>query len=423
MVAMDADAPRVDAVSTGIFFDPLSDAHTADPYPYYRVLRDHDPAHRSEPNDLWVISRYEDVRTGLDHPQTLSSKTAAHGDGGLCPAAAAMMAGHEPVPTLLTLDPPEHGNNRRPFQRALSVKRSRAMEPHIEEFAVELLSGFKEARHVEFISGYAAPLPLSVIAELLGIPRSDHAQFRFWGDCLKAGHSRGHSEQEQIEIATGMIEAEEYLLNLIRERRADPRDDFITEMVNMVRVDGRTFDDSEVLSLSLQLALAGHETTTSTLGGMMLILATHPGMAERLREEPGGIGPFVEESLRYFSPVQGRYRRAVADTQLHGKTIKQGDQVMLSLASANRDESLFDQPDVFDPGRENNRQHVSFGYGRHFCVGSEVARAELRISLRLLTNAMTNVRLAESENPLGWARHFHLRGLDQLKIEFDPIEP
>ncbi len=152
---------------------------------------------------------------------------------------------------------------------------------------------------------------------------------------------------------------------------------------------------------------------------MMYILATHPELADRLRETPDAVEGFIDESLRYFTPIQGRYRRATQDVCLHGQDIPAQTRLHFSLGSANYDDRVFEQPERFDPDRTNARDHLAFGHGIHFCVGSEVARTECRIALKLLLGAMTGIRLANPAEPPAWGRHFHIRGLERLDVVFD----
>ncbi len=244
--------------STAPQYDPLSDEHTADPYPGYRRLRDQAPVFHSEQWDLWVVSRYDDVKSALASPDVYSSETPNHGAAPMCPAAMEILKGREPVPgTLVTRDDPAHANNKRPVQRALSVRKIRQLHGHIEELAQEFLDGFADRGSVEFVSEFAGPLPATVVAELLGIPRPDHWRFRKWADSLKTGLSAGLTEAQEIDLAENTMESDAYLRALIRERRAEPKDDLLSELGAAVRADGTPYDEQEILGIAIQFVVAG----------------------------------------------------------------------------------------------------------------------------------------------------------------------
>jgi cytochrome P450 len=403
-----------------VIYDPLSPEQNEDPYPVLEALRKTDPVHRSDPYNLWVVTRYEDVRQGINEPALFSSETPNTGQSELCPRAREVLAACPVMPpTLVTADPPVQPNNRRPVQRALAARRIRLMTPHVHDIASALLADFQSAGQVEFVSSFAGPLPVTVVAELLGVPPEMYAQFSLWADDVAMGLSAGLTEDEQVRVATSTQESESLLLSIVRDRRVQPQDDLVSELIAATRPDGTPFSDMELVSIFFLFVVAGHETTTSLLAGMLLVLAMHPEMAAELLRDEGSYDGFIEESLRYFTPVQGRYRAAMADTEIRGQAVRGGDRLQFLLSSANRDDAVFADPDVFDFRRPNARAHLSFGYGVHFCVGAELARLEAREALKLLLPAMPNLRLKPGFVPT-WAKHFHLRSLTSLDLLFDP---
>lgn len=398
-------------------YDPLGDEQNRDPHPHLSVLRNEDPVHWSRDYELWAVTRYRDVRAGAADAETFSSQTSTSGKRAACPAAEAIRAQCPVLPaTLISADAPVHTNNRRPIQRALSPRRIRELEPRIEQIAASLVAAFAHRGEVEFVREFSGPLPITVLAELLGIPHTDHGRLRVWADDLALGLSAALSEEQEIAVATSTRDAQAYLLGLIAERRERPLDDVTSDLVAAVRADGTAFSDLEILSVLQQLVVAGHETTTSLLGGMGLMMATQDGLLERLSDESSHAA-FIEESLRYFTPVQGRYRVAVKDTDISGVDVASGERLHFVFSSANRDEEVFPEPDDFDIDRPNVRDHLSFGSGPHYCMGSELARLEARVALRALLPVLRGLRLAEES--VEWSRHFHLRGPVRLPLMFE----
>jgi len=403
-----------------ITYDPLSADQNIDPHPVLKTLRETEPVHRSDAYDLWVVTRYDDVRSGINNPELFSSQTANTGQSELCPAAKAIAEQCPVMPaTLVTADPPVQSNNRRPVQRALSGRRINLMTPHVHEIATSFIEPFRAAGEVEFVESFAGPLPVTVVAELLGVPPEMHKTFKAWADDIAIGLSAGLTDDEQLRVAVSTRDTEHYLLSIIADRRAEPRDDLVSELIAASRPDGTPFGDLDLLNIMFLMVVAGHETTTSLLTGMFLILATHPEITAELIADESAHAGFIEESLRYFTPVQGRYREATTDTELHGHSIHAGERLHFMLSAANRDDDVFDAPDSFDIHRPNARAHIAFGYGIHFCVGAELARLECREALKLLLPAMPNLRLKPGFEPK-WAKHFHLRSLTSLELVFNP---
>lgn len=399
----------------GDLYDPLGEDHRADPYPSLRRLRESDPVHWSERYGMWVVSTFDDVQDALADPARFSSRTPPTGQVALCAAASTIMAGLDPLPdTLISADPPAQTNNRRPLQRALSVRRIAGLAPSVRRRCTAMVSTILDAGAVEFVSAFASPFPVAVIAELLGVPRSARGRFKAWADDLALGLSAGLSDREQVRVALSTREVRSFFASLLGDRRRRDRGDLLSELVRTTRPDGTPFRDDELLSLCQQLLVAGHETTTSLLSGMMLVLATHEGVLPLLVARPDLRDRFVEEALRHLSPVQGRYRVAACPVVRRGRTIEAGSRVQLLLAAANRDPAAFPDPDRFDVGRENLSQHLAFGFGPHFCVGAALARLEARVALDELVTRAGGIELTGGQ--LTWQSHFHLRALRELHV-------
>jgi len=410
------------ATGDGVVYDPLSAEQMADPYPVYARLRMDDPIHRSDQYGLWFILGHDDVRSALLDTATFSSETSKSGQAEMCPHAKEILAsGPIPPPTLVDLDPPGQTNNKRPVQRALSTRRIRQMEPRVEEIVQRLVDRFAARGSVEFVSELARPLPVTVVATLLGFPEELHGQFQAWANDLALGLSTGLTEEQQVQVATSQRDLRLHLQQMISDRRREAQDDLMSELVAATRPDGTAFRDEELIGMFETFVTAGHETTTNLLSGMMHLLATRPDVVADLRADPGLIDNFIEESLRYVSPVQARYRKTTADVELHGRLLHAQDRLQVSFASANHDDTVFVSPEEFDVRREIAAKHFAFGFGAHICVGAELARLEARTALRLLLSTMNGPRV-DPDRGYTRLKHFHLRGLSALHIQFDPAD-
>ena len=361
-----------------LHYDPFDADIQDDPYPVYRKLRDHAPVFRAETANTWVLARHEDVTAALLDHQTYSSVN------GVFPTPPDAPFLESFLPMMITMDPPRHDQLRGLVSKAFTPRRIAALETSVDELAaslVERLNG--NATRADFIADFAGILPAMVIADLLGVPREDRQQFREWSSTLI------QSNPAHGEVAEGLAAAAAvytYFADFLADRRQTPRDDLMSALV-AAEIDGHKLDDDELLGFCLLLLIAGHETTTNLLGNAAVVLAEHPHIRRRLAADPTFIGHAVEELLRYDSPVQALSRVLTRDVTLHGSTMSRGESVLLLFGSANRDERVFTEPDVFDIDRKPEHQ-VAFGRGVHFCLGASLARMEARIALRALLSRL-----------------------------------
>lgn len=359
--------------------DPIPHAVADDPHPVYDALRESHPVYYVEERDLFVLSRHEDVLAAIKDPETFSSA------GGVVPS------GFKPdVPTLIVLDPPDHTQMRRAVMRAFTPRRMDAMATRVRGFARDLLDSLaEEGRNgtpVDAFDGFTDPLPIYVMAELLGVDAAERPMFKRCGDAIV--YSSGADPET---LFAAQRELTDYLQTVFDERRREPREDLISLLLTSSE-EGRALADDELLGLCFLLLVAGTETTTSALGNAMLLLEHHPEARRQLIEEPTLISPAVEEVLRFDSPVQGLSRTTTRDVEIRGTRIPRGARVHLLYAAANRDPKVFDRPNVFDVRREPT-SHLAFGFGIHFCLGASLARLELRIGLEELLARMPDYRL------------------------------
>jgi cytochrome P450 len=387
------------------------------PYPFYAAMRAEAPVYKPEGHDFFIVSRYDDVQEILLNTDVFSSRLAT----GYRPspeAMAIMAQGWRPKDTLLTNDPPAHRRFRSLVNKAFTPRRVAMLEPSIRTVAVELIDSFAAEGRAELVHQFAVPLPLTVIADALGVSRTDLSTFKRWSDDTVAPFSGLISHAREIECARSGLEFQRYFAAELDARRERPRDDLLTDLLNARLEDERPLDTREMLNMLLQLLVAGNETTTNLIASATLLLLRHPNLLSRVQAEPSRIPDFVEEALRYESPVQRLSRVAKVDTQIGDVSIRAGSQLVLMYSSANRDERHFEHADLFAIDRENAREHLAFGGGIHYCLGAPLARLEAKIAFEELLSRLDDLRLAEHLNDYTHIPSVAVRGLKALHIEF-----
>ena len=319
--------------------------------------------------------------------------------------------------TLLTADPPDHTRFRKLVNLAFSMPRVNALETHIRGIVADLIESFADTGHCEFVRDFAMPLPVQMITEQIGIDRTDFATVKRWSDAFADRLGGMISKERELECAREVVEFQHAMKARIDERRAAPRDDLLSDLVN-ARVDGeRPLDDAELLSILQQLMVAGNETTTASLAGGMLQMIRNPEQMAKVRADPGLIGNLVEEVLRTESPTAGLWRVVRKDTEIAGVPVKAGTMLMLRFAAANRDTARFPDPDAFDVTRSNARSHLAFGRGIHMCVGNMLSRKELAVAFGELLLRLDGFAVAEGAE-LSFPPNMLLRGLSALPLTF-----
>lgn len=398
--------------------DPLDPAVVECPFPMYAQLRTDAPVYRV-PGRGWVlVSGYDVAVEVLKDSATFSSASGVgvpQGPDGQHPT----MPGR--VPTLLTADPPVHGHYRTVVNRAFSARRVAAMEEGIRSVANDLVDTFAATGTVELGHDYAVPLPLIVICDMLGLPRSDLRTFKQWSDGI-ASLGGLVSAERLAEIKRDNVAFEAYLLERIAECRREPRDDVMSDLIGLTFTapDGveRPLSDPELLSILPQLLVAGNETTTSTITTGVKLLIEHPDQLQAVRDDRSLVPNLVEEVLRYEAPVQCHFRRATRDTVLHGVAIPAGTGVGVLYGSANRDDGQFPDGERFDVRRAGARNHLAFSQGIHFCVGAPLGRLEARVAFEVLLDRLDDLAFAPGRNDFTHVPSFTHRGLKQLWITY-----
>jgi len=332
------------------------------PFPRYRIMREEQPVYFNPQYRFWQVFRYEDVQRVLSDYASFSSGFG--GDQERDPLSA----------SLISMDPPRHRQLRNLVTQAFTPRSVAQLSNRITTIVNTLLDEVAARGRMDIIDDLAYPLPVIVIAEMLGIPHEDRERFKVWSDAV-VGASNPEGGNPQAEMST-------YFLNMISQRSREPKDDLITALLN-AQIDGQHLNQRELLGFCILLLVAGNETTTNLIGNALLCFDEHPEVMEQLRSEPALIPGAIEEVLRYRSPVQYMYRRAVSDVTIRDQEIRTGQMVLAWIGSANRDEAQFPDPDSFDIRRTPNR-HIAFGHGIHFCLGAPLARLEAKIALTLL---------------------------------------
>src|SRR5262249_51083414 len=413
-------APLLDSVNIG------SREFKANPYPFYARLRAEAPVYRvSLPTREtgWLVTRYDDVAMVLKDDRFIKNRSNA-----LTPEQAANQVWARKLlnlkwfnplqQTLLHLDPPDQTRLRALVSKAFTPRLIEQMRPRIQRLADELLDHVHDRGHMELIRDYALPVPMTIIAEMLGVPVEDRHKFRHWSRRLFIS-----SNWDLVKAIPNVLALLRYLRKIIQKRRANPQDDLVSALA-LAEEAGNTLSEEELLAMASLLLVAGHETTVNLIGNGTLALLEHPDQMAKLRNDPALIKSAVEELLRYTSPAETATERyAREDVTIAGVTIRRGEMVGAVIASANRDEQHFTNPDSLDITREPNK-HLAFGLGAHFCLRASLARLEGQMAINTLLRRLPDLRLTVTPNGLRWRSGLILRGLESLPVTFGtPSQP
>jgi cytochrome P450 len=410
---------------TGTILDP---AVQDSPWDFYGELHERCPVFPMPEIGAVMVTRYDDVRFVLTNPELFSSS----GKSGKGSATKEQMSkryqeilrergwGH--VETLQRTDPPQHTAYRRLVAKAFLPRRIRVLAPHIDEVCDELIDAVIERGECEFHMDFAMPLPGTIIAEELGLDRTEIHRFNRWASAMLAMAMRPLTDEQMLEAVETELEAQHHLAAEFERRRNDPQDDLISSLVHAhVDEDGaEPLTVAELQNLMHQLVTGGFETTTSALNHGMWLLTRRPDVQDRVRADLSLVPSFVEEVLRFESPVAGLVRRATRDVELGGVVIPEGTMVMTRYQAANRDDSAFDHADEFDLDRDSDRQHLAFGVGPHFCVGAALARQELVSAFTAWLQRTGSIELARPFDGPVHEPSFMLHPMVELPIRFTP---
>jgi cytochrome P450 family 142 subfamily A polypeptide 1 len=364
-------------------------------------MRAHAPVFRDEKNGLWGVSRHADVMRVSKDPKTFCNGGSSRPDA-------------PPIPSMINLDDPEHVRRRNLVNRGFTPRRVADHEPRLREICAELIEQAAAKGRFDFVHDVAAPLPMIVIGDMLGVAPEDRDELLRWSDDLLLGTSATAPEAAKLGAQRAFEEYVAYHRRVVAERRAHPTDDLVSVLVH-AEIDGSRLSDDELLHESLLILVGGDETTRHVISGGMHQLLLHPEQRDALAREPAKIPNAVEEMLRWVSPIQNMNRTATRDVELCGRRIRAGEKLLLLYPSANRDEAVFRDPFRFDVERQPN-DHVAFGgYGAHFCLGASLARLELRVMFEELLRRLPGLELADEAPPPRRPSNF-IVGLELLPV-------
>ena len=385
-------------VESGVSYNPISAKTRAYPFDKYEELRRKDPVHRLRTISAWVLTQYEDANAVLRDDSRFSR------DYG----------GKSAYRSMLDSDPPDHTRLRTLVSKAFTPLSVADLAPRIQQIVDDLLDATEGRDRFDLIDAFAYPLPVIVIAEMLGVPSEDIEVFRSWSNDIALSVEPTVNDEQQRRIEESGEKLYDYFEGIIEQRRRNPQDDMITALI-AAEDEGDRLTHEELLATLLLLLVAGNETTRNLIGNGTLALVRNPDQLERLRNEPDLIDSAINEMLRYDSPVQLDGRMATEEVEIGGKLIKPGQRAICLLGAANRDPSVFTNPDVFDIGRQE-ASHIAFGRGIHYCLGAPLAILEGRIAFSSLLNRFSSVTLLSEPE---YREQVVLRGVKELWIEVE----
>ena len=386
-------------------YNPLLPEVKANPYPYYAELRREAPVYQVEGMGIYAISRYEDVMFAVNHPEVFSSEGYSN-----------MTINDKPAKMLIFTDPPDHTRMRNLVNRAFTPKMVADLEPRIRQVTDQLIDAMAQRGETDLIADLAIPLPVTIIAEMLGVDPAHKEDFKRWSDWIIADFMGEIPEDLKEAHETDMEAFKLFFERAVGERQERPTNDLIGALVRAG--DENALSAEEVLAFIVLLLVAGNETTTNLIGNAIVALLDHPEQLEMLRADHSLIPNAVEEALRYDAPVQFLFRRTTRAVALSETTIPEGSMATVLFGSANRDERRYADAERFDVTRDASG-HVAFGHGIHFCLGAPLARLEGRIALEALIQRLPGLQRVEAEVEL--VPSLFLRGPRRLPLTFTPV--
>ncbi|MDT4936586.1 MAG: hypothetical protein QOG80_257 [Pseudonocardiales bacterium] len=389
-------------------YDPYDYAVQDDPYPYYAQLREFAPLYRNEAHGFWALSRHADIVAAVRDENTYSNSMGV----SLDPSSWGPNAHY--AMSFLAMDPPDQTRLRALVSRGFTPRRVRDLEPQIRTIAAAYLDDALQRGSVDFIDDFAGKLPMDVISELVGVPDADRAELRRLSDLLV--HRQEGSRDVPPEGVNAAVTLFGYYTELLAERRRAPREDLTSALAAVADNDGDRLADNEIVAFLFLMIVAGNETTTKLLGNCVFHAARHPDQLASVLAETSRVPQWVEETLRYDASTQGLARLLLRDVELHGTVAPAGSQLLLLIGSGNRDERVFERADEFDIDRDTAAL-ISFGGGRHYCLGANLARLEANVALDELVK-----RVGRIEVDAARAQRVHsinVRGFAHLPVHLD----
>ncbi|MCY1076145.1 cytochrome P450 [Archangium lansingense] len=377
------------------------------PYPLYAELRRNAPVSQVDPGGLWAVARYADVLTVMKNPQLFSS------EGIRRTYRPEWISDYPMADSMLVMDPPHHTRLRALVSRAFGTSVLTRLEPRVRELAQQVTAALPQDRSVDFVDEFSIRVPIAVLGDLVGIPPSLHARLKRWAEVMTQFTSvRPEDTELQERLRAAVADARAHFEEVVEERRRAPREDLVSDLLR-ARVDGEALTPTDLMGFMFLLLIGGLETTVHLLSSCALKFQEDPALMARLRAEPALIPRFIDEMLRHSGPVHGVVRLVTDEVELGGVHVPQGARLLLLMASANRDEAHFPDPDRFDLDRPGP-QNLPFGHGAHFCLGAQLARMESRLALEALLARFS--RLTLGEEPARWNISLVMRGPTLLPL-------
>ena len=378
-----------------------------DPFPAFAWMREHAPAYFDESAGIWGITRYADIKEVSKDPETFSNA------GGIRPDSGAL-------PMMIDTDAPEHFRRRRLVSEGFTPRRIRETEDGIREICDAIIDRVCETGTADFVHDIAAPLPMIVIGNMLGVAPEDRDDLLRWSDDMLK--SLGSPDPNAMDLAAlAAMEYASYITAVAAQRRRDRRtDDLIGTLVH-AEIEGDRLDEDSIIYESLLILIGGDETTRHVISGGMYELLRHPDQLQQLSEDRSLLGGAVEEMLRWVSPIKNMAREMTRDVEFQGETLHKGEKLLLLYPSGNRDEQVFENPEEFDISRTPN-DHMAFGFGSHFCLGNRLARMELTVMFDRLLDRLPDLALVDAEEPPKRAANF-VSGYETMPVRFTPSAP
>ncbi|MCQ6567843.1 cytochrome P450 family protein [Bacillus mycoides] len=387
-----------------------------DAYEIYKESRKVQPilfVNKVEIGTEWLITRYEDALPLLKDNRLKKDQANVFPQDTKNMHLSVDNSDHLTT-HMLNSDPPNHSRLRSLVQKAFTPKMISQLDGRIQRIADDLISEIERKGTLNLVDDYSFPLPIIVISEMLGIPKEDQAKFRIWSHAVIASPE---TPEEIKETEKQLSEFITYLQYIVDVKRKNPKEDLVSALI-LAENEGHKLSARELYSMIMLLIVAGHETTVNLITNTVLALLENPKQLQLLKENPELIDSAIEEGLRYYSPVEVTTARWAAEPfQIHDQTIQKGDMVIIALASANRDETVFENPEVFDIIRENNR-HIAFGHGSHFCLGAPLARLEAKIAITALFKRMPSLQIKGEREKINWQGNYLMRSLEELPLSF-----
>ena len=403
--------------------NPLDPTILACPHAFNQRLREEAPVYLCPQTGVYFVSDYPLVVDIAKNEKRFSNEFSMIQAGDAPPRdpemEAIMKKGYRPVNTMLTADPPRQRRYRALCQKPFSASSVSKLRPYIENLANELIDDIIDDGQCNWMDAFAVPMPVRMIAYILGVPLSDMALFKEWSDANVYAFSAGQTREGALNAARLVVDFQHYFAEKIEARKRQPTDDVLSDIVNSSADGEHPMDLEECLSVISQLLVAGNETTTSTFAEGMHLLATHPEQVQLVQQDPSLVPNMVEEMLRLSTPTAQMWRICKEDTQVGDVLIPAGATMMIKFASANRDANQFPQPDRFDVTRDNLKTQIAFGQGVHHCLGAPLARQELTVGFEVILKRMTNFRLPGGEEELKFLPSLLLHPPADLNLLFD----